>query len=97
MSLEPDGAPIKTRRLKLVMLETPFVDAITLGDRSAAERLLVARVSRSLARDPSHVVQLSLAGQSAAAAGYPGFARLILFSGPDPPNDRIDRISRPSG
>jgi RimJ/RimL family protein N-acetyltransferase len=82
MSLDPAGAPITTRRLKLVTLEAPFVDAITLGDRSAAERLLGARVSRSLASDPSHIVQLDLAGRSAAAAGYPGFARLILLSRP---------------
>jgi GNAT superfamily N-acetyltransferase len=38
-------------------------------------------VGRWLVTDPSHLVQLRLAGQAAAAAGFPGTGRVIVLSG----------------
>ncbi len=81
--LPGDAAPIRTRRLELVVLEASIVDALASGDLAAAERWLGARVSRSLAIDASHLVQLRLAGEGAATAGFRGFARLIVRSRPN--------------
>lgn len=81
MRLGPDVEPIRTRRLELLALSVSFMDAITAGRPAAAARELGASVSRWLVTDPSHLVQLRLAGQAAAAAGFPGCARVIVLSG----------------
>lgn len=38
-------------------------------------------MSRWLVTDPSHLVQLRLAGQAGAEAGFPGSARVIVLTG----------------
>jgi len=55
--------------------------AITADRPDAAARELGASVSRWLVTDPSHLVQLWLAAQAAAAVGLSGSARLIVLSG----------------
>jgi RimJ/RimL family protein N-acetyltransferase len=79
MRLEPDVEPVRTRRLELVTLTASLADAITAGDVGTAAGELGAEVGRWLTADPSHVVQLRLAGQAAAAAGFAGLARAIVL------------------
>lgn len=81
MRLDLDAGPIWTSRLELVVLSASFMDAITAGRPAAAARVLGASVSHWLVTDPSHLVQLRLAGQAAAAAGFPDGARVIVLSG----------------
>ena len=81
MCRHPDAEPIRTSRLELLALSASFMDAITADDPGAAARELGASVSRWLLADPSHLVQLRLAGLAAAAVGFPGFARVIVRSG----------------
>lgn len=80
MRLDPDDAPIRTRRLELVVLSDPFVDAIIAGDQATAARVIGASVSRWLMTDPDHLVQLRLGAHAASAAGFPGVARVIVLS-----------------
>lgn len=81
MNLEAADEPIRTRRLEIVTLTQSFVDAITARDLETAEWELGASVSRWLATDASHLVQLRLAGRAAATEGYQGFGRVIMLPG----------------
>lgn len=81
MRIEPDVPPVRTRRLELRVPSASFVDAVVTGRRDAAARELGATVSRWLVADPSHLVQLQLAGHVATADGFPGLARVIVLSG----------------
>jgi GNAT superfamily N-acetyltransferase len=99
MRLEPDGEPVRTPRLDLVTVTAPFVAAVTAGESGIAEAEIGAPMDRWLMRDPSHLVQLRLAAEAAAAAGFAGFARVVVLLGPPrraigsigfhgPPDDR---------
>lgn len=79
MDLYPEVDLVRTRRLDLVTLTSAFADAITTGDLGTAAIEVGADVGRWLAATPSHVVQLRLAAQAAAALGYAGFARVIVL------------------
>ena len=83
MAPEIPGEPIRTAHLELVPLTAPFVLAVVTGDTAAAERQIGARVGRWLTTDPSHIVQLDLARQAAAARGFPGLGRTIVRSEPN--------------
>lgn len=74
--------PIRTARLELVRLTAPFVAAVVLGDACAAAMEVGARVGRWLTADPSHLIQLHLAGQAADASGFPGLGRVIVLAVP---------------
>jgi len=71
---------IRTRRLELVVLTASFIEAVVMGDLGAAGRELGATVRRSLASDPSHLVQLGLADRAAVAAGFTGLARAVVLA-----------------
>jgi RimJ/RimL family protein N-acetyltransferase len=97
-----DEAPVRTARLELVPVGAPFVGALTAGDRAAAAAEIGATVGAWLATDPSHLVQLRLAADAAAAVGFDGFARVVVLPGSPrraigsigfhgPPDDR-DRL-----
>ena len=72
---------IRTRRLELLPLTAPVMDAVIAGraDKAAAE--LGASLSRWLLDDPTHLVQLRRAAEAAASAGFGGSARVIVLSG----------------
>jgi len=91
MRLEPDLAPIRTRRLQLVTLTASLVEAITSGRLGDASAEIGAPVAGWLATDPSHLVQLRLAAEVAAAHGFAGLGRLILI-GPALPRRAIGSI-----
>lgn len=77
-----DDTRIRTRRLELVTMTASLIEAVVSGDLASAGRELGAAIARSLAVDPSHLVQLGLAERAASAAGYPGVARaVVLLSG----------------
>lgn len=71
--------PIRTARLELVRLTAPFVAAVVVGDACAAATEVGARVGRWLVADPSHLIQLHLAGQAADVSGFPGLGRAIVL------------------
>lgn len=71
--------PIRTTRLELVRLTPTFVEAVVAGDAGAAGTEIAARVGRWLTADPSHVIQLHLAGRAADLSGYPGLGRAIIL------------------
>lgn len=77
MAHESSGS-IQTAHLELVTLTDRFVQAVIAGDGNAAGFEIGARVGRWLTTDPSHVVQLHLAGRRAEARGFPGFGRTIV-------------------
>jgi len=90
---------VRTHRLELAALTAPFADALVAGDLGAAAAELRASVGRWHATDPSHLVQLRLAAEAAAAVGFDGFARVVVLAGPPrraigsigfhgPPDDR---------
>jgi RimJ/RimL family protein N-acetyltransferase len=79
MELEAGAEVIRTARLELVPLSSPFHAAILRGDLEAAAEAVGARVPRSLARDASPLSQLHLAGLAARAHGFDGFGRLIVL------------------
>jgi len=81
MRFEPDAQPVRTRRLELLVPSASFVDAVVAGRPDAAGREIGASVGRWLVTDPSHLVQLRLAGQAAADDGFPGLTRVIVLSG----------------
>jgi RimJ/RimL family protein N-acetyltransferase len=104
MGYDPSTGPIRTRRLELAVLPATFVEDITAGNLESARRSLGASVGRWLADDPSHLVQIALAGRAAELAGYAGFARVIIaatasdrraigsigFHGPPDEADRLE-------
>lgn len=97
-----DEPPVRTARLELVPVSAPFMGALTAGDRATATAELGATVGTWLVADPSHLVQLRLAAEAAAAVGFDGFARVVVLAGSPrraigsigfhgPPDDR-DRL-----
>jgi RimJ/RimL family protein N-acetyltransferase len=81
MTRETSGS-IQTAHLELVPLTDRFVRAVVAGDANAAALDVGARVGRWLTTDPSHMVQLHLAGQRAEAAGFPGLGRCVIRQSP---------------
>lgn len=79
MSINPEAAPIRTRRLELVALTAGFAEAIVAGDLPTAAHGLRVDLGGWFAADPSHIVQLRLAADAAAAAGFGGVARVIAL------------------
>ncbi len=74
---------IRTARLELVPISAAFARALVDGDRELAGALIGAAISRSVAVNSAHVVQLAVA-QSAASPGMPGGgARMVVLVGPD--------------
>lgn len=99
MPLESRGEPVRTGRLELVAVTAPFVAAVTAGESAIATAEIGARVGSWMATDPSHIVQLRLAADAAAAEGFAGLARVVVLVGPPrraigsigfhgPPDDR---------
>jgi RimJ/RimL family protein N-acetyltransferase len=84
-AMPPDTAdePIRTTHLELVTLTTRFVQAVVEADMVKAGAEIGASVARWLVADPSHVVQLHLAGQAAEAMGYPGLGRAVVLDRSD--------------
>lgn len=76
---EQSGLTIRTPRLELVALTAAFVRDLTAGDARAAGEGIGALVSTWMAGDPSHVVQLYLAEQSAVVEGFAGIGRVIVL------------------
>ena len=76
--VRPDD-PIRTARLELVPLTAQFVEAVVAGDAVAAGTEVGAKVGRWLTADPTHVIQLHLAAQAAAARGFPDPGRAIIL------------------
>ena len=70
--------PLRTARLELAPLTTRLVQAMVEGDGIAAGREVGAKVGRWHTADPSHLVQLHLAGQTAEARGFPGLGRVVI-------------------
>jgi [ribosomal protein S5]-alanine N-acetyltransferase len=83
---------IRTAHLDLVPLTTPFVDAVVAGHPSVADSEVRARVGTWLTADPSHLVQLHLAGREAEAMGFPGLGRTIVLDAQGRPRKVIGSI-----
>jgi len=92
MADEQGERPIPTRRLELVVVTSEFVEAVVAGDGPRAGAAIRATVGQWLTADPSHLVQLNLARQSAEARGLPGLGRAILRGGPRQPRSVIGTI-----
>jgi RimJ/RimL family protein N-acetyltransferase len=83
---------IRTARLELVTVTTSFVQCLTAGDVGAAGDELGARISRWLASDPSHVIQLHLASQTALVVGLAGIGRMIVVRAGSRPGRAIGSV-----
>jgi [ribosomal protein S5]-alanine N-acetyltransferase len=70
--------PIRTARLELVPISPALIQALVGGDLVRASMILGAAISRSLARDPSHVTQLALAQASFGAPK--GGGRVVVLA-----------------
>jgi RimJ/RimL family protein N-acetyltransferase len=75
---QSDIEPIRTPRLELIAVSRPFVAALVAGDIRAARDALGVRIGPWFSTDPSHIVQLQLAGIAASAVGLSGLGRIIL-------------------
>lgn len=81
MERKLDTQAIRTPRLELIALTPSFVEALVAGDLATAGAELGIRVGPWLASDPSHVIQLHLAGLAGQSVGYEGFGWLVVLSG----------------
>ena len=78
MVLAGGAEPIHTARLELVVLTASFVAALVDGDLAGAGRAIGASVTRSLAAQPGHFVQLSLVQARRDAGPTRWFGRAIV-------------------
>jgi RimJ/RimL family protein N-acetyltransferase len=81
MDIGAEGDLLRTRRLELLPLSAPVMDAVIAGRADEAALALGASLSRWLMDDPTHLVQLRRAGEAAESAGFVGSARVVVLSG----------------